>query len=204
MTTTRKSTEPPAAAVAKDAHWSAKMARLRARKLPESTLSICDDESVKVAVTDAALELAKARATAMAECVEQGIGEDQRDAWAASNPQVVAADHALSRAQEAQAEATLTLTFRALPRPVWEQLLRDHAPTEAQADRGMEYNVDTFPAAVISACHVERDDAGAEVDGMTVADAQELLDAWPDAEAKALFTAALVVNQTLRVDLGKG
>ncbi|MFH8772009.1 hypothetical protein [Streptomyces sp. NPDC017958] len=204
MTTTRKSTQPLAAAVAKDAHWSEKMARLRARKLPESTLSICDDDGVKTTVTDAALELAKARAAAMAECVEQGIGEDKRDAWVASNPKVVAADHALSRAQEEQAEATLTLTFRALPRPVWEELLREHAPTEAQADRGMEYNVDTFPAAVISACHIERDDAGTEVDGMTVANAQELLDSWPDAEAKALFTAALVVNQTLRADLGKG
>ncbi|GHE80161.1 hypothetical protein GCM10014715_39420 [Streptomyces spiralis] len=204
MSSTRKSAQPPAAAVAKDAHWSAKMARLRARKLPESTLSICDDEAVKVAVADAALELAKARAAAVAECVEQGISEDKREAWVASNPQVVAADVALTRAQDAQAEATLVLTFRALPRPVWEQLLRDHAPTEAQADKGMEYNVDTFPAAVISACHVERDESGAEVDGMSVADAQELLDAWPDAEAKALFTAALVVNQTLRADLGKG
>ncbi len=202
--TTRSKARPPAAAVAKDAHWAAKMARLRARKLPESTLSICDDEDAKTAVTDAALELAKARAAALAECVEQRIREDQRDAWVASNPEVVIADAALTRAQDALAETTVTLTFRALPRPVWEQLLRDHAPTEAQADKGMEYNVDTFPAALISVCHVERDETGAEVDGMSVADAQELLDAWPDAEAKALFTGALVVNQTLRADLGKG
>ncbi|WP_405526789.1 hypothetical protein OG426_30460 [Streptomyces canus] len=202
--TTRKTAPPPAAAVAKDAHWAAKMARLRARKLPESTLSICDEEDAKNAVTDAALELAKARAAAMDECAKMAIREDQRDALVASNPEVVAADAALTRAQDALAEATVTLTFRALPRPVWEQLLRDHAPTEAQADRGMEYNVDTFPAALISACHVERDATGAEVEGMSVADAQELLDSWPDTEAKALFTGALVVNQTLRADLGKG
>jgi hypothetical protein len=197
-------TEPPAAAVAKDAHWSAKMARLRARKLPERTLSICDDQDAKTAVTEAALTLAKARAGALAECTEQGIREEQRDAWVASNPQVLAADTGLTRAQDALADATLTLTFRAVPRPVWEQLLRDHAPTEAQADQGMEYNVDTFPAALISACHVERDAGGAEVEGMSAADAQELLDTWADAEAKALFTAALVINQTLRADLGKG
>ncbi|MDX3766409.1 MULTISPECIES: hypothetical protein [unclassified Streptomyces] len=197
-------TEPPAAAVAKDAHWSAKMARLRARKLPERTLSICDDQDAKTAVTEAALVLAKARAGALAECTEQGIREEQRDAWVASNPQVLAADTGLTRAQDALADATLTLTFRAVPRPVWEQLLRDHAPSEAQADQGMEYNVDTFPAALISACHVERDAGGAEVEGMSAADAQELLDTWADAEAKALFTAALVINQTLRADLGKG
>jgi len=201
MTTT---VEPSAGAVAKDAHWSAKMARLRARKLSERTLSICDDQDAKTAVTNAAMALAKARAAAMAECAEQGIPEDQRDAWVASNPQVLAADAALNGAQEALAEATLTLTFRALPRPVWEQVLRDHAPSEAQADQGMEYNVETFPAALIAACHVERDAGGVEVEGMSEADAQELLDTWADAEAKALFTAALLVNQTLRADLGKG
>ena len=201
MTTT---VEPPAAAVAKDAHWSAKMARLRARKLPERTLSICDDVDAKAAVTEAAMKLAKARAEALADCAEQGIREDQRDAWVASNPAVVAADAALNRAQDVLSEATLALTFRALPRPVWEQLLRDHAPTEAQADQGMEYNVETFPAALISACHIERDAAGHEAEGMSEAEAQELLDTWADAEAKALFTAALVINQTLRADLGKG
>lgn len=122
----------------------------------------------------------------------------------ASNPQVLAADAGLVKAQDALADATLALTFRALPRPVWEQLLRDHAPSEVQADQGMEYNVETFPAALISACHVERDAGGAEIEGMSAADAQELLDTWADAEAKALFTAALVINQTLRADLGKG
>ncbi|WP_326737044.1 hypothetical protein [Streptomyces sp. NBC_01022] len=202
--TTNTTTEPPAVAVAKDAHWSAKMARLRARKLPERTLSICDDQDAKTTVTEAALALAKARAGALAECAEQGIREEQRDAWVQSNPQVLAADAALVQAQDALVDATLTLTFRALPRPVWEQLLRDHAPSEVQADQGMEYNVDTFPAALISACHVERDAGGAETEGMSVADAQELLDSWADAEAKALFTSALVINQTLRADLGKG
>jgi hypothetical protein len=97
--TTNTTAVPPAAAVAKDAHWSAKMARLRARKLPERTMSICDDQAAKAAVTDAALSLAKARAAALAECTEQGIREDQRDAWVASNPQVLAADASLTAAQ---------------------------------------------------------------------------------------------------------
>ncbi|REE61445.1 hypothetical protein BX257_4023 [Streptomyces sp. 3212.3] len=201
---TTHSIEPPASAVAKDAHWAAKMARLRARKLSERTVSICDEPELKTQVADAAMKLAAARAAATAECLEQGVGEEQRDAFVASNPQVIAADAALTRAQDELADATLTLTFRALPRPVWEQLLREHGPSEAQADQGMEYNVDTFPAALISACHVERDADGAELEGMSVADAQELLDTWSDAEAKVLFTAALVINQSLRADLGKG
>jgi hypothetical protein len=41
--------EPPAVAVAKDAHWAAKMARLRARKLPERSIAICDDQDAKTA-----------------------------------------------------------------------------------------------------------------------------------------------------------
>ncbi|GAA3371192.1 hypothetical protein GCM10020367_20860 [Streptomyces sannanensis] len=196
--------EPPAAAVAKDAHWAAKMARLRARKLPERTLSICDDPAAKTAVTEASLDLAKARTRAQAASIELGVPEEQREDWVQAHPEVLAATGALDDAQRALAEATLTLTFRALPRPAWEQLLREHPPTEAQADAGMEYNVETFPPALISACHVERDQEGRPVEGMSEEEAQELLDAWPDSEAKALFTMSLLVNQTLRADLGKG
>ncbi|WP_172387352.1 hypothetical protein [Streptomyces sp. MNP-20] len=201
MTTTP---EPPTAAVARDAHWSAKMARLKARKLPERTLRVCDDDEAKKHATDAALEVAKARTAARAESIEQGVAEADREPWIVGQPAVVAAQLRLDAAEQALEDVTVVLTFRALPRPAWEQLLRDHPPTEAQADQGMEYNIETYPAALIAACHIERDDTGAEVAGMTEQDAQELLDAWPDSEAKALFTSALVVNQTLRADLGKG
>ncbi|MEU6475335.1 hypothetical protein ABZ858_00320 [Streptomyces sp. NPDC047017] len=195
---------PPAAAVARDAHWSAKMARLKARKLPERTLRVCDDDGVKKKSTEAALALAKARTDARAESVVQGIAESDREGWIVAYPDVVAAQLQLDKAERAVEDATDVLTFRALPRPVWEQLLRDHPPTEAQADQGMEYNVETYPAALIAACHVERDETGAEAPGMSEQEAQELLDAWSDSEAKALFTSALLANQTLRTDLGKG
>ncbi|MFD9394085.1 hypothetical protein ACFWBB_26125 [Streptomyces sp. NPDC060000] len=203
MTTTAIS-EPPAAAVARDAHWSAKMARLKARKLPERSLRLCDDDGAKKNATDAALELAKARTSARGQSIEQGLSEADRDEWTVGQPEVVAAQLRLDAAEQVLEDATVVLTFRALPRPAWEQLLRDHPPTEAQADQGMEYNVETYPAALIAACHIERDEAGDEVPGMSEQEAQELLDAWPDSEAKALFTCALLVNQTLRADLGKG
>ncbi|WP_328925565.1 hypothetical protein OG429_13520 [Streptomyces sp. NBC_00190] len=195
---------PPPAAVARDPHWAAKMERLRARRLAERTLSICDDPTLKAAVTEAALRLARARTEAGSASIEQGISEAARAEWVAQQPEVLAAEGELDDAQRELDAATLRLTFRALPRPAWEQLLRDHPPTEAQADIGMEYNVETFPAALIAACHLERDDTGTEVPSMSETDAQELLDAWADADAKALFTTALVVNQTLRADLGKG
>ncbi|MEW1658820.1 hypothetical protein [Streptomyces sp. NPDC093707] len=202
--TTATNIEPPAAAVARDAHWAAKMARLKARTLPERSLRVCDDDAAKKNATDAALELAKARTTARAGAAEQGIAEADREEWMLARPDVVAAQLRLDDTERALDNATIVLTFRALPRPAWEQLLRDHPPTEAQADQGMEYNVETYPAALIAACHIERDESGGEVPGMSEQEAQELLDAWPDSEAKALFTCALLVNQTLRADLGKG
>ncbi|MFI9157492.1 hypothetical protein [Kitasatospora aureofaciens] len=204
MTTTTTTVEPPAQAVAKDAHWRAKMARLRARSLPERTVSICDDDAATAAVSDAQMQLARARAAARTAAAGQGVDDTEVDAFTEAHPQVVIARSVLSTAEQALADATVQLTFRALPRPAWEALLRQHAPTEEQADRGQEYNVLTFPAALIAASHVERDDTGAEVEGMTVEDAQALLDEWSDGDAKVLFTAALAINQTLRVDLGKG
>ncbi|MDH6499540.1 hypothetical protein [Streptomyces sp. SAI-149] len=193
MTTTFA--EPPADAVARDSHWSAKMARLRARRLPERTVSFLDDQDLKQRVTDAALDMAKARTSAVGRASEMEVQADERENWALAQSDVLAAQAALDHARRALAAGTLTLTFRALPRPAWEQLLREHAPTEEQADLGHEYNVETFPAALISA---------SSVDGMSEAEAQELLDSWSDADAKALFTAALLVNQTMRADLGKG
>lgn len=193
MTTTF--VEPPADAVARDPHWAAKMARLRARRLPERAVSFLDDQDLKQHVTDAALDMAKARTSAVGRASEMEVPADQRESWALAQPEVLAAQAVLDEARRALAAGTLALTFRALPRPAWEQLLREHAPTEEQADLGHEYNVETFPAALVSA---------SSVDGMSEAEAQELLDNWSDADAKALFTAALLVNQTMRADLGKG
>ncbi|MFD6343619.1 hypothetical protein ACFWF9_02690 [Streptomyces roseolus] len=187
--------EPPASAVARDAHWAAKMQRLRARRLPERTATFMDDPAAQRAVAEASLALAKARADAARKAEEAGAPIDRRDAWIDGHPEVLAADAQLAQANAALEDATITLTFRALPRPAWEALLKDHPPTEDGADQGHEYNVETFPAALISA---------SSTDGMTVEEAQELLDSWSDPDAKALFTAAMLVNQVQRADLGKG
>ncbi|MFI6054082.1 hypothetical protein ACIBCO_28825 [Streptomyces violascens] len=188
-------TEPPARAVAADAHWAAKMAKLRARRLPERTIAFVDDPLLRTARNETALKLAAARAQAENAADDQAVPDGEREQWVTTRPEVVAAELAAGSAQEVLDEATVELMFRALPRPAWEQLLREHPPTEEQADQGMEYNVDTYPAALISA---------SSVDGMSVDEAQELLDTWSDSEAKALFTGALMVNQQLRADLGKG
>ncbi|MEU5438754.1 hypothetical protein AB0G73_36225 [Streptomyces sp. NPDC020719] len=51
----------PVSAVARDAHWALKLARLRARQLPEHTLRICDDLGAKQQLEQARLEAARCR-----------------------------------------------------------------------------------------------------------------------------------------------
>ncbi|MFD7338468.1 hypothetical protein ACFV98_21035 [Streptomyces violascens] len=184
---------PPANAVARDAHWAQKLARLRARQLPEHTLLVCDDLAVKKGLDQAKLEVARCR---MADA------ENQLDA----SPESERAETELASAQRAFEGAALTLTFRALPRPVLDGLIKRFPPTEAQAEDGDTWNPETFPAALVAAAHIERDDTGQAVEGLTEEEAQGLLDSWPVAESNALFAAAWQAQQIARtttVELGK-
>ncbi|WP_189959290.1 hypothetical protein [Streptomyces alanosinicus] len=185
---------PPAAAVAADAHWARKLARLRARQLPEYTLVICDDQEAKRRLDEAVLELTRCR-MADAENSRKHSEETQR---------------AEEEVEDAQADfdaVSVELTFRALPRPILDGLIKRFPPTEAQAEDGDAWNPETFPAALIAAAHIERDDYGNTVEGMSEQDAQQLLDSWPVAESNALFAAAWQAQQIVRtstVELGKG
>ncbi|GGU44160.1 hypothetical protein [Streptomyces violascens] len=184
---------PPANAVVLDAHWARKLARLRARQLPEHTLQICDDLAVKKRLEQAKLEAARCR---MADA------ENQRT----TSPETEQASAELSVAQAEFNDASLSLTFKALPRPVLDGLIKRFPPTETQAEDGDTWNPETFPAALVAAAHIERDDAGQAVEGLTEEEAQDLLDSWPVAESNALFAAAWQAQQIARtttVELGK-
>lgn len=176
---------PPAAAVAKDPHWAAKMQRLRERKPLESYVTIITDDEAKTAAVRAEAELAVARAGA-----EQNSGKDSE-----KDPNVKAAKARADEAKQRLEDATIRLGFRALPRDVYENLLAEHPATKEMEEKGEFYNVDTFPAALLAAC---------SVDGMTLEDAQELLSTWNQSEAVSLFQAAQWVNTMSRLELGKG
>ncbi|MFI9228629.1 hypothetical protein [Streptomyces rimosus] len=185
-------TAPPTEAVARDAHWAHKLARLRARQLPEYTLQLCDDLAAKKRFDQAKLEAARLR---MAD-VETG----------ADPAEVERAEVELREAKAAYEAASLSLTFRALPRPVLDGLIRRFPPTEQQAEDGDAWNPETFPAALVAAAHIERDESGTAVEGLSEQDAQELLDSWPAGEANALFAAAWQAQQISRAsteELGK-
>ncbi|KAA6214607.1 hypothetical protein CP973_36690 [Streptomyces albofaciens JCM 4342] len=108
--------------IARDAHWARKLARLRARQLPEYTLRLCDDMAAKKRFDQAKLEAARLR---------------MADADTGADPaEVERAEVELKEAKAAYEAASLSLAFRALPRPVLDGLIQCCPPTEEQAEDG--------------------------------------------------------------------
>lgn len=181
--TTQTKPQPPAAAVAADAHWAAKMQRLRDRQLAETTFVICDDPDVRTRYQ---------RAQRAHDLAQTYLKDHPDDAEAAVEAAKTAVEY--GEAKTAYDQVAVPLRFRALPRKALEALYKEHKPSEAEADEGKEW-ADTFHAALIGA---------SSVDGMSEEEAQELLDTWSLSEANALFNAAFSVQNTTRADLGKG
>jgi hypothetical protein len=176
--------EPPVEAVARDPHWMAKLDRLRRRSLARTRLRLWDDPDLRVAYEDLRSREARARLIAAGSSDDEAV-------------QAVAKEAAeqLAAAERAADEMTEPLVFQALPGDHFEALIRQHPPTEEQAEQGEDFNTKTFPAVLIAA---------AAVDPMTVEDAQEILAAWGPTDRADLFAAALSVQQQRRTDLGKG
>jgi hypothetical protein len=169
--------------------WEQKMERLRSHALPERVLRICDDRSLRVEYDEAVRAADRARLLAESESdTDSGVFAERART----------ADERRKAAAKALDDASLYLTFRALPRPVLEEVLHAHPPTEEQLADGAAFNPDTFPAALIAASCTE---------GMTESEAQELLNTWSAPDANALWEAAWDVQQEARADradLGKG
>ncbi|MFE3381649.1 hypothetical protein [Streptomyces anulatus] len=181
--TTRKPA-PPADTVAADAHWQAKLAKLRARTRPTVTLTICDDDDLKKAAATARFLEQQAKDTA----------EKNPDDNAAQAAAAAAAEH-LAAVQADLDQASVELRFQALPRSAFRELLDAHPPTEEQADKNYDHNPDTMAPVLIAA---------ASLDPLTEEDAAQFLADWSPAEGERLYAAALRVQQADRMDLGKG
>ncbi|MER8002096.1 hypothetical protein [Streptomyces sp. NPDC095613] len=160
------------------------MDRLRRRSRARTELRICDDDELRSGAAKARRQAERARIIAEASPGDEVLSEEASEAEAERK----AAQTALDNASE-------VLTFLALPRPVLEELIAAHPPTDAQAQDGAVFNADTFPAALISA---------ASLDGMSEEEAAELLATWSAADANLLWEAAWQVQQESRADLGKG
>jgi hypothetical protein len=108
----------------------------------------------------------------------------------------------IAAAQDALEASTIRVTFQSIGRKRYEDMIAAHPATEAQnkesqkeAQQDAPYNVDTFPAALISASAISPI--------MTVEQAQELWDTWNAGELTEMFFAALEVNTARRAGLGK-
>lgn len=181
MTTTQP--QPPAGAVAQDAHWQNTLERLRNRQRPTATLKICDDQGAKQALAEAQADQRRTQ--------RLYDGETTAEAKKALR----AAEATVAKAQTTVDDASITLTFRALERTALDALKKAHPPTEEQAEDGFEINADTLGPALVAASNL---------DGMTEDQAREFLDTWSDAEAGALFSTAWNIQLESRLDLGKG
>lgn len=187
MTTTKNNTatvEPPATAVAADAHWSATRERLRNRQRPAASLVICDDPDVKKTLEEAKWTVR--RLTASLE-----TSPDDADLTADLNT----ATTDLARAQAAFDEIAIVLRFQALRRPDWEDLKKEHPPTEEQAEENLIVNVETLGPQLIAA---------SSLDGITAEDAAYYLAEWSEGEASSLFNTAWSIQSGTRMDVGKG
>lgn len=182
--TAARKPEPPQAAVAQDAHWSATRERLRNRVRPTATLTICDDHQAKKARAEAEVKLRYAQANRDEDPTATGVAAA-----------VAAAQAAMDTAQAAFDEAAIVLRFQALPRPEFEALKRAHPATEEQAEEGNTLNIETFAPELIAA---------SSLDGITEEEAREYLDTWSEGEAAALFQTAFSLQGETRLDVGKG
>lgn len=175
---------PPAQAVAHDAHWAAKMERLKARTLAEQSIRLFDNPADKQTLEDARTTAGRAARLAKAHPDDRGL---------AAEAETTA--KALADLTSRLDEVSVELVFRALPGRRYEALLAEHQPTDTQEAAGWSWNPDTFPAALIAA---------ACTDPMTPEEAEELLEVWGPADQVDVFQAAQEAQNKHRSDLGKG
>ncbi|KPI15658.1 hypothetical protein OK074_2103 [Actinobacteria bacterium OK074] len=170
--------------------WEQKMERLRRRSLPERVLRVCDDPARRTEYEEAKRTADRARLLAEAQLDAQPEPENGANDGVFAE-RAAQAERRREAAARALHEASAYLTFRALPRPLLEELIHAHPPTDEQAADGAAFNPDTFPAALVSASNT---------DGMTETEARELLDSWSAPDANALWEAAWQVQQEGRAD----
>lgn len=176
--------EPPAAAVAADAHWAATRERLRNRQRPVAPLVICDDLDVKKALEEARWTVRRLTTALESEPDDADLKKD-----------LTIAQKALEAAKKDFDEVAIRLEFQALRRPDWEDLKKEHPPTEEQAEENLAVNVETLGPVLIAA---------SSLNGITEEDAKYYLTEWSEGEASALFNAAWNVQSGARMDVGKG
>ncbi len=137
--------------------------------------------------------------------VDAKLYEDARNAvnrakLLGNTDESAAVEERLREVTEKVLERGLEFTFRGIGRVRYEELLREHSPTDAQKaqaeqnNRVVQGNVDTFPAALCAAAAVDSELSEKE----WLVDIFESED-WNPSELGALFDAALGANSDSKV-----
>ncbi|GEM_PF-6380895 len=87
-------------------------------------------------------------------------------------------------------DATVTFTFRALPRAEWRRLVAAHPPADGDAADGLDFDPDGICAPLLAAASVDPE--------ISLSDAEAIVDEWSEAEVTALFTAAFLAQREIR------
>jgi len=101
-----------------------------------------------------------------------------------ASPEQVALAEAIRDVEEQMAASERTVTVRALGRRKFKELLDAHPAKDGQSG---QFDPDTFPRELVSACAVEP--------RMTPTDADRLFDVLSTGQVEELFAAAWFVNQ---------
>ena len=184
-----------------------------AKKKPleaRTTVYLDDEPIVALHVARDELEQAKARADAARRMLAATGGEpEQRKAAlemfdADKKARLQELQEVVDAAERAVRETAVECVFRSIGRVRFDDLKREHPPTdedrEKSAAEGVEgapqWHPDTFEAALVA--------ASAGIPKMSVEQAERLRADWNEAEWMQLFITALTVNSGRRVaELGK-
>ncbi|MFE1949927.1 hypothetical protein ACFW9D_05595 [Streptomyces sp. NPDC059524] len=170
-------------------NWDALKKRLDGLQRPTTTFTICQDPEARQRLYEAKAGLRAAETTLA------GVPDDDEAGQAVAQTRVEVATMERDAAQKAFDKVAIVLTFEALERKRFEDLLKAHPPEELDEADGADFAMESFGPALIEA---------ASKDGIPADYARHLLDTWSPADAQALFTAAWSVQHTERADLGKG
>lgn len=180
-----------------------------ARKKPKTEKFLLALDPDAAAVRDAARDALKKNQARVA--VLEGMAGRGRDLNAAqlkelddARSKTAGLEAELEAAEEVVAEESVTFVFKALGRKVVEVLMKKHRPTASQVaefqeileDQGLpkqtlQFNEDTFPPALLSACCV--------TPKMTTEEAQALWDSenFSRGDLSAMFQSAWNINQII-------
>ena len=145
------------------------------RKAPTRSVSICIDP-----------DLVARRDQLKARLERQRLVDERTNA----RDLAPAIQRELEEVDEAIREATVTFTFRALPRAEWRRLVEAHPPSEEDAEDGLDFDPDSIVAPLLAAAAVDPE--------MDLSDAEAIMDEWSEGEVTALFTAAFLAQREIR------